>query len=100
MARIILSDRIADDAARIIEHLREHEVSGFEARFSAIYLGIDALADNPLIGRPYQGPWRELVIGRDSRGYVVLYTYQPLTDVVHVWALRAQREAGYAMEFP
>ena len=100
MARILLSDRIAEDAARIVEHLREHEASDATARFSAIYLGIDALADNPLIGRPYRGAGRELVIGRDSRGYVVLYTYQPLTDVVHVWAIRAQREAGYAMELP
>ena len=100
MAHILLAERIAEDAARIIEHLREHEAADADARFSAIYLGIDALADNPLIGRPCQGPWRELVIGRDSRGYVVLYTYQPLTDVVHVWAIRAQREAGYAIELP
>jgi hypothetical protein len=38
---------------------------------------------------------RELVIGRDARGYVALYRYAPEIDTVFVLAIRSQREAGY-----
>ncbi len=53
------------------------------------------LAQNPLIGRPASDGKRELVIGRQSRGYVALYRYVEEIDTAFVLALRSQREAGY-----
>ena len=38
----------------------------------------------------------ELVIGRDSHGYVALYRYVAAIDTVFVLAIRSQREAGLA----
>jgi plasmid stabilization system protein ParE len=56
------------------------------------------LATSPLIGRPVEGGKRELVIGRDSHGYVALYRYLPEVDTVFLLAVRNQREAGYGRE--
>ena len=39
---------------------------------------------------------RELLIGRDTRGYVALYRYLAVIDTALVLAIRAQREGGYA----
>ncbi|HET6545386.1 MAG TPA: type II toxin-antitoxin system RelE/ParE family toxin [Rhodanobacteraceae bacterium] len=61
-----------------------------------IIQAIDALESNPRIGRPADRHLRELVIGRDSRGYVALYRYIAEVDLVLVLAIRGQREAGYA----
>lgn len=46
-------------------------------------------------GCPAAGDLRELVIGRDARGYVVLFRYVQEIDTVFVLAIRSQREAGY-----
>lgn len=54
------------------------------------------LADNRLIGRPAGEDRRELVIDRDSRGYMALYGYLPVIDTALILAIRAQREGGYA----
>jgi hypothetical protein len=48
-----------------------------------------------MIGRPADADKRELVIGRDARGYVALYRYISEIDTVFILALRGQREAGY-----
>jgi hypothetical protein len=37
----------------------------------------------------------ELVTGRDERGYVARYRFDAIADIVHVLALRAQRESGF-----
>ncbi|KAB8172609.1 type II toxin-antitoxin system RelE/ParE family toxin [Lysobacter maris] len=100
MTSLVLAERVVEDLLRIHGHLLEHEAGDVEARLASIYRGLDALVDNPLIGRPCRGRLRELVIGRDSRGYLALYDYDPLLDTVHVWAIRAQREAGYATTIP
>jgi hypothetical protein len=38
---------------------------------------------------------RELLIGRESRGYVALYRFVAAIDTVFVLAVRRQRESGY-----
>jgi hypothetical protein len=48
-----------------------------------------------MIGRPVDDDKRELVIGRDARGFVALYRYLAEIDTVFILALRGQREAGY-----
>lgn len=96
LAPIEFSERIADDIDRIAAHLAEYEVADASDRIAAIYHAIDALEYNPLIGRSVESGDRELVVGRDARGYLVLYRYAPGNDTVYVLGIRAQREAGYA----
>ena len=96
VARDRLVPALFDDLDRIVEHLHRHAVEDAEARGEQIISALDVLADNPLIGRPAGEDRRELVIGRDSRGYVALYRYLPVIDTALILAIRAQREGGYA----
>jgi len=86
---------LARDIQRIEGHLRAHEAVDIPERIAEILDALELLTRHPLIGREVPGAWRELVIGRGSRGYVALYRYDLLDDEVVVLALRAQREAGF-----
>ena len=99
MPRIELAPELADDFERILEHLEQHEVADALLRIDEILAAIDVLATNPHIGRPAGGERRELVIGRESHGYVALYRYLAEIDTVFVLAIRSQREAGYRHGF-
>ena len=72
-----------------------HDVPDAPARIEDIMLAIEILERNPLIGRPVDAEMRELVIGRDARGYVARYRYIAQLDTVFVLAIRSQKEAGY-----
>jgi plasmid stabilization system protein ParE len=98
MARVRLVPAVLGDLDRIVQHLRQHEVEDAATRVEQIISAIDVLADNPLIGRPAGEDRRELLIGRDTRGYVALYRFLPVIDTVLVLAVRAQREGGYARD--
>jgi toxin ParE1/3/4 len=95
VTRIELAPRVKEDLAGILEHLVKYKVADPEQRIRAIVEGVRVLKENPLIGRPVPGNARELVIGRDSRGYLALYEYDSFADRVLVLAIRSQREAGY-----
>ncbi len=95
MARLVFAVRIRDDLDRFRLHLLAHEASEVEARIDEIIDALQLLTRHPLIGRKVGHGKRELVIGRDSRGYVALYAYDRMDDVVAVAALRAQREVGF-----
>ena len=95
MARIELSGRIVDDIERITAHLRMHEAVDSDERTTAILRALDALQHNPLLGRPVEDGLRELVIGRDARGYVALYTYDVIVYTIYALAISSQRESGY-----
>ncbi|MDX1550832.1 MAG: type II toxin-antitoxin system RelE/ParE family toxin [Lysobacter spongiicola] len=96
MTRVRLAPGVIEDLDRIVGHLQDHDIKGAEARAGEIISAFDVLADNPLIGRPAEDDKRELLIGHSSRGYIALYRYLPVIDIVLVLAIRAQREAGYA----
>jgi toxin ParE1/3/4 len=70
-------------------------VADIAGRLEEIIDALQVLVRHPLIGRRTTAGRRELVIGRDSRGYVALYRYDDAGDEVVVLALRAQREAGF-----
>lgn len=95
MSAIELAPEVAQDFSRILAHLTEFEVQTPERRILEIVAALDVLENNPLIGRPTNDDMRELVIGRDARGYVALYRYIREIDTVFVLAIRSQREAGY-----
>ncbi len=95
MTRIELAPEATDDFDRILDHLVQHEANDAPARIDEILLAIGVLAHNPRIGREGGSGNRELVIGRDARGYVALYRYIQELDTVLVLAIRSQCEAGY-----
>jgi len=95
MAEIRLAPEIAEDFERILDHLRAHEIADADGRFDEILDAIDVLERHPRIGRPTADGLHELVIGRQSRGFVALYRYLPEADTVFVLAIRNQKEAGY-----
>ena len=100
MARIELAPEILDDFDRIFDHLERHGSTDIPGRIGEIIVGLDVLEQHPLIGRPVANGRRELVLGKDSRGYVALYRYLAPADIVFVLAIRSQREAGYARPEP
>jgi plasmid stabilization system protein ParE len=54
------------------------------------------LKRHPLIGRVAEGGLRELVISRGRSGYIALYHYEPIEEVILVLAIRHQREVGFS----
>ena len=99
MTRIELLPGVVDDLDRIFDHLHAHAVPDAMAHIEGIISALDILASHPRIGRrsgtATARDHRELVIGRGARGYVALYQYVEELNTVFVFALRAQREAGY-----
>lgn len=95
MASLRYSDELGEDVERIVEHLLAHEVERVDERLGEIFEAMAVLTRHPMIGRPAGDIHRELIIGKGGRGYVALYRYDELDDVVVVVALRGQREAGF-----
>jgi toxin ParE1/3/4 len=95
MAQIQLAPEVAGDIERILEYLALYDVQGSPTRIHEIIQAIAVLEHNPLIGRPVEGGKRELVIGKQARGYLALYKYVAEADIVFVLAIRSQKEAGY-----
>lgn len=64
--------------------------------YNLIISGIHTLVNHPEIGRKStQSDFRELVISHGNTGYIALYQYQQLTEIVTVVAIRHQRESGF-----
>ena len=95
MSVIELATGTGDDFDRILDHLIEYEATAAADRIDEISKAITVLESNPLIGRPIDNDLRELIIGRQSKGYVALYRYIAEIDTVFVLAIRSQKEAGY-----
>lgn len=95
MSRIELAPEVGDDLNRILDHLAQYDVDDAPSRIREIIQAIAVLEQNPLIGRHVHEDKRALVIGRRSCGYVASYRYVPEIDMVFVFALGSQREAGY-----
>ncbi len=95
MTRVELAPEVLEDFDRFFDHLARFEVVDAPARIAEIVQAIQILTHSPLIGWPVRGGKRELVIGRDARGYVALYRFLVRIDTVFVLAIRSQRETGY-----
>jgi len=50
----------------------------------------------PLIGRPVEQDFRELVISQGKSAYLALYGYEAAQDTILMLSIRHQREVGYA----
>ena len=58
--------------------------------------GLKILKRHPLVGRPAELGYRELLISRGRTGYVALYQYEVERDAAIILAIRHQREGGLA----
>ena len=87
-----------DDFDRFFNPIAQFDAGSTPHRIGEILEAVQILTHSPLIGRPVKDGKRELVIGRDARGYLALYRYVAAIDTVFLLALRAQREARYKHE--
>lgn len=100
MSRVELAPEVLEDFDRFLAHMARFDIRDAPARIQEIVQALEVLSHSPLIGRPVRGGKRELVIGRDARGYVVQYRYVPGIDTAFVLAIRSQREKAYRRHRP
>lgn len=94
MARLRYASRVTDDLDRFLEFDPDHAADAAGA-IDTIFDAIEVLKRHPRIGRRANDGYRELVISHGGTGYVALYQYNPVDDVVSVLAIRHQRESGF-----
>lgn len=95
MAKVSLSRAAHDDLERLWQFLRESAPEHADAAVVEIIEGIGMLVSHSLVGRRVEGEKRELVVSRGVTGYVVLYVFDPVSEVVLVLRARHQRESGF-----
>jgi addiction module RelE/StbE family toxin len=96
MAKVVYSRQAFADLERLANFLAKDALKAAMAAIEVIRDGIEILERHPFVGRPCEEGLRELVISYGKSGYVALYSYEQLQDVVLVLAIRHQREAGYS----
>jgi len=86
-----------EDLDRIFEFNFSRDPATALDHIETIVDAVKVLARHPEIGREAGGspPLRELVISHGGTGYIALYAYSPLENLVRIAAIRHQREAGY-----
>lgn len=96
MAVIGYAPRALSDLQRLVDFLAESDPPAAAQTAELIVSAVDALRHHPLLGRPVESGFRELVISRGRSGYLALYRYDEASDRALVLTVRHQREAGYA----
>ena len=96
MTKISYSSAFWDDMERLTEFLIIRNLPAALATYDIVMHGIDLLKWHPEIGRlATSDGLRELVISRGKTGYIVLYSYDELLDLVNVVSVWHQREDGF-----
>lgn len=95
MTRLVLSPTAFRDIDRLADFLLESDPVAARDTMPLLISGLRVLKQHPLIGRPAEMGYRELVISRGDTGYVALYKFDIKNDLVIVLAIRHQREAGH-----
>ena len=96
MIKIVYHDKALNDVARLVEFLIESDVTVALLTFGVIDEAISLLKNHPEIGRPIESDaLRELVISRGRTGYVALYEFDELQELVIVLRVKHQRESGF-----
>lgn len=60
--------------------------------------GLKILQDHPLVGRPAEHGYRELLVSRGRTGYVALYKFDIERDAAIILAIRHQREGDFSLD--
>ena len=91
MTRLVFAPRALQDAERLTAFLMESDPVAARETATLLIDGLRILKKHPLIGRPAEHGYRELLISRGRTGYVALYQYQVEKDVAIILAIRHQR---------
>lgn len=84
------------DVERLVEFLIETDIEAALETVAIIENGVSILVKHPQIGRPTEAEYlRELVISRGNTGYVALYEFDELLELVIVLRVKHQREADF-----
>ena len=95
MAVISYASRASSDLQRLVDFLAESDPSAAAQTAELVISAVETLRHHPLLGRPVESGFRELVISRGRSGYLALYRYDEARDRVLVLTIRHQREAGF-----
>lgn len=95
MAAVIYAAGAFADLERIFDTLEAEDPTLAAHAVATIRRAIDDLAERPLLGRPAEAGLRERAVSRGRTGYVVLYRFVELDDVVLVAAIRHRHASGY-----
>jgi plasmid stabilization system protein ParE len=96
MPQVILTAGALAGLERCRQFLAKENPAASRAAAATIKSSLQGLKDNPELGRPREAPeLRELLISFGASGYAALYRYSASAGVVHVLAVRHQKEAGY-----
>ena len=98
MPAVVFLPGALEDLERLRDFLADADLVVANETILLISEAVNILAVHPLIGRPADRSWRELVVSRGRSGYVVLYRYDERNEKVLVSAIRHQREAGFDPE--
>lgn len=99
MPQVIYTEESKQDLVRFADFFVENDAKvQAKAVIKLILSSVKLLEEHPLVGRIYpieDKEFRELKIKYGSSGYVCLYSFDPLMDIVLIHAFRHQRELGY-----
>ena len=94
MTAVVYTLQALDDLDRLEDFLLEVDVPTARQTIPLIISAVETLRQHPNIGRRSRSQLRELVISRGKTGYIALYRYNEIRDVVIVLVIRHQREVG------
>jgi plasmid stabilization system protein ParE len=94
VTRLVFSPSALQDIERLGEFLMSDPAAA-SATADVLTGGLNILKQHPLIGRPAELGYRELLISRGRTGYVALYKYEVAQDAAIILAIRHQREGGF-----
>ena len=92
MTRLVFSPSALQDIERLAEFLLESNPVAASVTGDLLPGGLKILKDHPLVGRPAELGYRELLISRGRTCYVALYKYEVERDAAIILAIRHQRE--------
>ncbi len=93
MIKIVYQDRACEDIICLVDFLMVSDVDAALATLGIIGDGVLVLKNHPEIGRPTENDvLRELFISRGRTGYIALYEFDQLRDIVIVLKVKHQRE--------
>lgn len=95
MTRLVFAPRALQDVEHLTAFLIESDPATAGAMANLLFSGLRILREHPLVGRPAEHGYRELLISRGRTGYVALYRYDVERDVAIVLAVRHQRKSGF-----
>jgi len=94
MTAVVYTLQALDDLDRLEDFLLEVDEPAASQTIPLIISAVETLRLHPNICRRSGSQRRELVISRGKTGYIALYRYNEIRDMVIVLAIRHQREVG------